>query len=56
MATIKLHGGPFSTATMRVAAALYEKQLDFEFFRIDLRNGEQKKEPFISLNVSKASP
>lgn len=48
--TIKVHGSPFSTATMRVTATLYEKQLEFEFVRINMRNGEHKKEPFISLN------
>lgn len=53
MATIKVHGSPFSTATMRVTATLYEKQLEFEFVPIDMRNGEHKKEPFLSLNVSK---
>jgi len=52
MATIKVHGSPFSTATMRVTATLYEKQIEFEFVNINLRNGEHKKEPFISLNVS----
>jgi len=51
MATIKVHGSPFSTATMRVTATLYEKQIEFEFVNINLRNGEHKKEPFISLNV-----
>ena len=55
MATIKVHGSPFSPATMRVTAALYEKQLDFEFVQIDMGNGEHKKVPFISLNVSKTS-
>jgi len=50
MATIKVHGSPFSTATMRVTATLYEKQIEFEFVNINLRNGEHKKEPFISLN------
>ena len=52
MATIRLHGNPFSTATMRAAASLHEKQLEFEFVLIDMKNGEHKKEPFISLNVS----
>ncbi|KAG5051889.1 hypothetical protein AAZX31_02G147600 [Glycine max] len=50
MATIRLHGNPFSTATMRAAASLHEKQLEFEFVLIDMKNGEHKKEPFISLN------
>jgi len=52
MATIKLHGNPFSAATMRATASLYEKQLEFEFIMIDMKNGEHKKEPFLLLNVS----
>lgn len=50
MASIKVHGSPYSTATMRVTATLYEKQIEFEFVNINLKNGEHKKEPFISLN------
>jgi glutathione S-transferase len=42
----------FSVPTMRVTATLYEKQIEFEFVDINLRNGDHKKEPFISLNVS----
>jgi len=52
MATIKLHGNPFSTATMRATASLYEKELEFEFVLVDMKNGEHKKEPFLLLNVS----
>ncbi|CAN0896479.1 Glutathione S-transferase PARB [Linum grandiflorum] len=48
--TIKVYGSPISTATQRVFATLYEKELEFEFIKVDLRSGEQKKEPFISLN------
>ncbi|XP_058742451.1 glutathione S-transferase-like [Vicia villosa] len=50
MSTIKVHGSPFSTATMRVTATLYEKQLEFEFVYLNLKIGEHKKEPFILLN------
>ncbi|RDX74892.1 Glutathione S-transferase F13 [Mucuna pruriens] len=42
--------GGMTFATMRVTASLYEKQLDFEFVHIDMKNGEHKKEPFILLN------
>ena len=52
MAPIKVHGAPYSTATMRVIATLYEKDLDFELVPVDMKTGEHKKEPFISLNVS----
>ncbi|KAJ7961966.1 glutathione S-transferase-like [Quillaja saponaria] len=50
MAVIKVHGTVFSTATMRVSACLFEKQLEFEIVPIDIRGGEHKKEPFLSLN------
>ncbi|KAK2457226.1 glutathione S-transferase F4 [Trifolium repens] len=50
MATIKVHGSPFSIATMRVTATLYEKHLEFDFVNINVRNGDHKKEPFILLN------
>jgi glutathione S-transferase len=54
MATIKVHGSPYSTATMRVTAILCEKQLEFELVYVNVRNGDHKKEPFISQhNVSK---
>ncbi|CAI0463010.1 unnamed protein product [Linum tenue] len=50
MAAIKIHGSPFSTASQRVFATLYEKDVDFEFVNVDMRTGEHKKEPFLSLN------
>jgi DNA-binding cell septation regulator SpoVG len=53
MAAIKVHGSPLSTATIRVLAAIYEKELDHEFVLVDMRVGEHKKEHFLSLNVRK---
>ncbi|KAJ1402340.1 Thioredoxin-like superfamily [Sesbania bispinosa] len=50
MATIKVHGTPLSPACMRVIATLYEKQIEFELVPIDMRSGEHKQEPFLSLN------
>ncbi|VVB03648.1 unnamed protein product [Arabis nemorensis] len=50
MAGIKVHGIPMSTATMRVLAALYEKELDFDLIPVDMRAGAHKQEPFLSLN------
>ncbi|CAA2992107.1 glutathione S-transferase-like [Olea europaea subsp. europaea] len=47
---IKVHGGLFSTATMRVLACLEEKELDYDFVPVNLRAGEPKREPFLSLN------
>ncbi|KAL5561503.1 hypothetical protein UlMin_031250 [Ulmus minor] len=50
MAAIKLYGSHISTATARVLACLYEKELDFQFVPVDLSTGEHKKEPFLSKN------
>ncbi|XP_077225659.1 glutathione S-transferase-like [Tasmannia lanceolata] len=50
MAVLKLHGGVLSTATMRAAACLYEKDLEFTFIPVDMSKGEHKNESFISLN------
>ncbi|GFP85627.1 glutathione s-transferase [Phtheirospermum japonicum] len=38
------------TSVKRVAACLEEKGLHYEFVPIDLSTGQQKKEPFVSLN------
>lgn len=51
---IKLHGHPLSPAVKRVLLALAEKGLDHEFVLVDLAAGQQKKEPFISINVNSA--
>ncbi|OWM77996.1 glutathione S-transferase APIC-like [Punica granatum] len=50
MAVLKVHGNPMSTAATRVLACLIEKGLEFEFVMVDMRSGEHKKEPFLSLN------
>ncbi|MCD7456629.1 glutathione Stransferase [Datura stramonium] len=47
---IKVHGNPMSTATMRVAACLIDKDLDFEFVFVDMATDQHKKHPFLSLN------
>ncbi|KAL0459684.1 UNVERIFIED_CONTAM: Glutathione S-transferase [Sesamum latifolium] len=47
---IKVHGSPLSPAAQRVLLALEEKDLEYEFVLVDLRSGEQKKGPFISIN------
>lgn len=51
MAAIKLHGNMISTATTRVLATLYEKDLEAEFVNVDMKAGEHKKEHFLSMNV-----
>ncbi|EOA39377.1 hypothetical protein CARUB_v10012455mg [Capsella rubella] len=50
MAGIKVFGHPASTATRRVLIALHEKNLDFEFVHIELKDGEHKQEPYIFRN------
>jgi len=52
MAGIKVFGHPASIATRRVLIALHEKNLDFELVHVELKDGEHKKEPFLSRNVS----
>lgn len=47
---VKVHGSPLSTATLRVVAAVHEKELDFEFVIVDMKSGAHKQEPFIFLN------
>ncbi|KAK6164743.1 hypothetical protein DH2020_001607 [Rehmannia glutinosa] len=48
---IKVHGNPLSPAAQRVLLCLAEKDLEYEFVYVDLATGQQKKEPFISINV-----
>ncbi|CAA0377557.1 unnamed protein product [Arabidopsis thaliana] len=50
MASIKVHGVPMSTATMRVLATLYEKDLQFELIPVDMRAGAHKQEAHLALN------
>ncbi|CAE5956382.1 unnamed protein product [Arabidopsis arenosa] len=50
MGGIKVFGHPASTATRRVLIALYEKNVDFEFVHVELKDGEHKKEPYILRN------
>lgn len=47
---IKVHGSPFSGATLRVLAALHEKEIDYELVPVDMSVGAHKQEPFLSLN------
>ncbi|XP_052185587.1 glutathione S-transferase-like [Diospyros lotus] len=50
MATIKLHAFVMSAPAQRVFATLYEKDLPFELIPVDIRSGENKKQPYLSLN------
>uniref|UniRef100_A0A2N9EC01 glutathione transferase n=1 Tax=Fagus sylvatica TaxID=28930 RepID=A0A2N9EC01_FAGSY len=50
MAAIKVHGITLSTATIRVLAAINEKELDYELVLVDMSVGEHKKEHFLSRN------
>ncbi|KAG8389458.1 hypothetical protein BUALT_Bualt02G0231500 [Buddleja alternifolia] len=46
----KVYGHPLSAPTQRVLLTLTEKELEYEFVFVDLLAGENKEEPFISLN------
>ncbi|KAK0517592.1 hypothetical protein Tsubulata_639797 [Turnera subulata] len=50
MTSMKLHGSSFFPNVSRAMACLYEKELDFESIPVDLKNQEQKKEHYLSLN------
>ncbi|CAO2836298.1 unnamed protein product [Amaranthus hypochondriacus] len=47
---IKVHGVPQGGATLRVLAALHEKDLDYQLLVVDMRAGAHKQQPFLSLN------
>ncbi|XP_071719921.1 glutathione S-transferase APIC-like [Rutidosis leptorrhynchoides] len=47
---IKVYGAPGSTATLRVRACLAEKDLDYEFVKVDMANKEHKKPEFLARN------
>ncbi|KAJ4973796.1 hypothetical protein NE237_006970 [Protea cynaroides] len=46
----KLYGSVRSIATLRAVVAFHEKCVKFEFVPLNLTTGEQKKEPYLSLN------
>ncbi|PIA24904.1 hypothetical protein AQUCO_14800002v1 [Aquilegia coerulea] len=50
MSALKVYGNMLSPAVMRVMACFNEKELKFQFVPVEMRAGEHKKEPFISLN------
>ncbi|XP_022151669.1 glutathione S-transferase PARB-like [Momordica charantia] len=50
MAALKVVGSPVSTATARVLACLYEMELEYELVNVDMKKGEHKQEPFLSIN------
>ncbi|KAF8015080.1 hypothetical protein BT93_H0773 [Corymbia citriodora subsp. variegata] len=47
---MKVHGSVLSPPVMRVFAALYEKDLEFEFIRVSVAARENKDEHFLALN------
>ncbi|KAJ4962179.1 hypothetical protein NE237_022118 [Protea cynaroides] len=48
---IMLYGSVRSTALLLAITAFHEKCVEFEFVPINSATGEQKKEPYLSLNV-----
>jgi len=44
---LKLHGGPMSTCTRRVATVLVEKKVPFEFVAVDISKQEHKSAAFL---------
>lgn len=37
------HGSSMSIATLRVVVVVHEKELDYEFFTIDMKSGAHKQ-------------
>uniref|UniRef100_A0A803NHJ3 glutathione transferase n=1 Tax=Cannabis sativa TaxID=3483 RepID=A0A803NHJ3_CANSA len=50
MAVRKVHASNNSEPAMRVMACLNEKELAFQFVSVDMKVGEHKRQPFLSLN------
>jgi len=50
MATIKVHGSPFSTATRTTLCCLNEKEVEYEFVTVELSAGAQKQPQYLALN------
>ncbi|CAN8248023.1 unnamed protein product [Cochlearia groenlandica] len=48
MAGIKVFGDATTVSTRRVLLALHEKNLDFELVHVDVKDGEHKKDSFLS--------
>ncbi|WOL00428.1 glutathione S-transferase 3-like [Canna indica] len=47
---VKVYGLPMSTNTLRVLAALNEKDVEFELVIVDIRTGAHKQPNFLALN------
>ncbi|OVA14847.1 Glutathione S-transferase [Macleaya cordata] len=50
MGVLKVYGQVLSTAAQRVIACINEKGLEYELVVVNMREGDHKKEPFLSLN------
>ncbi len=53
---LELYDYPRSSAAFRVRLALNYKGLDYSKIKIDLLNGEQKKDPYLALNAAGLVP
>jgi glutathione S-transferase len=47
---LKIYGVPQATCTKRVIATLLEKNIPYEMVPVDVRAGEHKREPYLSIN------
>ena len=52
MGVKRVYASTNSEPAMRVMACLYEKQLEFEFVHVNMKAGEHKRQPYLSINVS----
>ncbi|KAF8015084.1 hypothetical protein BT93_H0777 [Corymbia citriodora subsp. variegata] len=47
---MKVHASLMSPPALRVCAALYEKDLEFEFINVNVQSGENREEPVLAIN------
>jgi glutathione S-transferase len=50
MSRMQLYAHPFSNNSMRPQISLEEKQLDYEYVKVDLFKGEHKKREYLAIN------
>ena len=48
---VKVYGPAYASATRRVLACLFDKEIEFELVPVDLLKGEHKNPDFLKLQV-----
>lgn len=50
MSSMKLYAHPFSNNSMRPQISLHEKNIDYDYVKVDLFKGEHKKPEYLAIN------